>query len=346
MHTVAHALALGRSARPGVGAGNHWPERIHRQVDIRGGKVGGTYLLFFGYRGNMYSTSFSIDHFNGCAIISAVGAQLQVPGWAPLDAARRWDHLDRGLIRFSWSHSLSANDLAGRPVTWLCRAPSSASNIRSPDLSENSGARDRGCTCGKHGRPHDLSKEASLCSRFGNRGLCRTAKSGWTASKDRLRLFHTGQRKRVRRSGPLTASLDAFASRSREMPAARRRLPLIKSPWDLLSSFNLLQKNWDHSLNHNVPRCTTTTVIEPISASAVAKSSLLQCSPAMLKTGPLGRPAPDASERWPSQPAPRPLPSDCNATFVDERPIVIATAGLVDPLRHWPHAKAILSGRL
>ena len=41
---------------------------------------GGAYLLFFGYRGDMYSTSFSMDKFNGCAIISAVGAQLQVPG--------------------------------------------------------------------------------------------------------------------------------------------------------------------------------------------------------------------------------------------------------------------------
>jgi hypothetical protein len=41
---------------------------------------GGVYLLFFGYRGDMYSTSFSMDNFNGFAIISAVGAQVQIPG--------------------------------------------------------------------------------------------------------------------------------------------------------------------------------------------------------------------------------------------------------------------------
>ena len=41
---------------------------------------GGVYLLLFGYRGDMYSTSFSFDNFNGFAIISAVGAQVQLPG--------------------------------------------------------------------------------------------------------------------------------------------------------------------------------------------------------------------------------------------------------------------------
>lgn len=40
----------------------------------------GTYILFFGYRGNMYSPSFSLDNFRGCAIISAAGASLQIPG--------------------------------------------------------------------------------------------------------------------------------------------------------------------------------------------------------------------------------------------------------------------------
>lgn len=40
----------------------------------------GTYILFFGYRGNMYSLDFSLSKFNGCAIISAGGAQLQFPG--------------------------------------------------------------------------------------------------------------------------------------------------------------------------------------------------------------------------------------------------------------------------
>jgi hypothetical protein len=34
---------------------------------------------------------------------------------------------------------------------------------------------------------------------------------------------------------------------------------------------------------HNVPRCTTTTVIETLSRSATSKSSLLQCRPAMLE---------------------------------------------------------------
>ncbi|MGA9918172.1 MAG: hypothetical protein WBR17_37085 [Paraburkholderia sp.] len=42
----------------------------------------GTYLLFFGYRGNMYSTDFSLSRFKGCAIIAAGGAQLQIPGLA------------------------------------------------------------------------------------------------------------------------------------------------------------------------------------------------------------------------------------------------------------------------
>lgn len=40
----------------------------------------GTYILFFGYRGDMFSASFSPDNFTGCAIVSAAGAQLQVPG--------------------------------------------------------------------------------------------------------------------------------------------------------------------------------------------------------------------------------------------------------------------------
>jgi hypothetical protein len=41
---------------------------------------GGTYVLFFGYRGNMYSSGFSMNNFTGCAIISQIGAQIQMPG--------------------------------------------------------------------------------------------------------------------------------------------------------------------------------------------------------------------------------------------------------------------------
>jgi hypothetical protein len=46
------------------------------------------------------------------------------------------------------------------------------------------------------------------------------------------------------------------------------------------------EKNWEHSPGHDVPRCTITTVIEPLSRSAIPKSSLLQCRPAMLKKHP------------------------------------------------------------
>lgn len=42
----------------------------------------GTYILFFGYRGDMFSTDFSLSKFRGCAIISGAGAQLQFPGLA------------------------------------------------------------------------------------------------------------------------------------------------------------------------------------------------------------------------------------------------------------------------
>ncbi|MDX3805969.1 MAG: hypothetical protein QHC89_06080 [Bosea sp. (in: a-proteobacteria)] len=41
---------------------------------------GGTYILFFGYRGKLTDGDFSLSHFNGCAIIAAGGAAIQFPG--------------------------------------------------------------------------------------------------------------------------------------------------------------------------------------------------------------------------------------------------------------------------
>jgi hypothetical protein len=51
----------------------------------------------------------------------------------------------------------------------------------------------------------------------------------------------------------------------------------------LLSSFNVLSEKIGSIPQTNVPRYTITTVIEPLSRSAIPKSSLLQCRPAMLK---------------------------------------------------------------
>lgn len=40
---------------------------------------GGTYVLFFGYRGKLSEGDISLNHFNGCAIIAAAGAAIQFP---------------------------------------------------------------------------------------------------------------------------------------------------------------------------------------------------------------------------------------------------------------------------
>lgn len=40
---------------------------------------GGTYVLYFGYRGDLSKGEISLDHFNGCAIIAAAGAAIQFP---------------------------------------------------------------------------------------------------------------------------------------------------------------------------------------------------------------------------------------------------------------------------